>query len=111
MKWFLWSLAIGGAMIVLGFLLLGRGRGISGGRLGRIARVSRLSARLSGSWLGSRARRLFARGERRKQLDTASRKAAAETVAREMGQMKGAIMKLGQMMSFVSDDIPEEYRV
>jgi predicted unusual protein kinase regulating ubiquinone biosynthesis (AarF/ABC1/UbiB family) len=27
-----------------------------------------------------------------------------------MGQMKGAIMKLGQMMSFVSDDIPEEYR-
>jgi len=24
--------------------------------------------------------------------------------------MKGAIMKLGQMMSFVSDDIPEEYR-
>ncbi|MEO8844821.1 MAG: AarF/ABC1/UbiB kinase family protein [Kofleriaceae bacterium] len=111
MQWFLWSLAIGGAVFVLGFLLLGRASGISGGRLGRIARLSRLSARLSASWFGSRARRLFARGERRRQLDTASRKAAAETVTREMGQMKGAIMKLGQMMSFVSDDIPEEYRV
>jgi predicted unusual protein kinase regulating ubiquinone biosynthesis (AarF/ABC1/UbiB family) len=110
MKWLLWSVAIGVALIVLGFLLLGRARGISGGRLGRIARLSRLSARLSASWFGSRARRLFSRGDRRKQLDTASRKAAAETVAREMGQMKGAIMKLGQMMSFVSDDIPEEYR-
>jgi len=108
--WLLWSLATVGVMLALAFLLLGRGRGISGGRLGRIARVSRLSARLSASWFGSRARRLFARGERRKQLDSASRKAAAETVARAMGQMKGAIMKLGQMMSFVSDDIPEEYR-
>jgi len=110
MTWLLWSAAIAGLAVVLGFFLLARGRGIAGGRLGRIARISRLSARLSASWFGSRLRRLFARGERRKQLDSTARKAAAETVAREMGQMKGAIMKLGQMMSFVSDDIPEEYR-
>jgi len=101
------------ASIALGFLafaLLGRTRGIAGGRLGRLARLSRLSARLSASWLGSRVRRLFAGRARRKQLDAAARRAAAERVANEMGQMKGALMKLGQMMSFVSDDIPEEYR-
>ena len=33
-----------------------------------------------------------------------------QRVAETMGQMKGALMKLGQMLSFVSDDIPEEYR-
>ncbi|MEO8554981.1 MAG: AarF/ABC1/UbiB kinase family protein, partial [Kofleriaceae bacterium] len=106
----LWVLAALAALIGFGFLALGRGRGIAAGRLGRIARLSRLSARLSASWFGSRIRRLFARGERRVQLDSAARKAAAERVAHEMGQMKGAIMKLGQMMSFVSDDIPVEYR-
>lgn len=98
------------ALVTLAFLLLGRTRGIAGGRLGRLARLSRLSARLSASWLGSRVRRLFAGKHKRKQLDAAGRKAAADLVAREMGQMKGALMKLGQMMSFVSDDIPEEYR-
>ncbi|MEO6772665.1 MAG: AarF/ABC1/UbiB kinase family protein, partial [Kofleriaceae bacterium] len=111
MTWLLWSVAVGAVLLVLGLLLLGRTRRISGGQIGRIARLSRLAARLSASWFGARARRLFARGERRTQLDSASRRAAAETVAREMGQMKGAIMKLGQMMSFVSDDLPEEYRV
>jgi predicted unusual protein kinase regulating ubiquinone biosynthesis (AarF/ABC1/UbiB family) len=110
MAWFLWVLAVLGGLLVLGFLLLGRTSGIAGGRAGRIARMSRLSARLSASWVGSRVRRLFASKSRRAKLDAESRKAAAESVAKEMGQMKGALMKLGQMMSFVSDDIPEEFR-
>ncbi len=106
----MWILIGVGALVGLAFALLGRTRGIAGGRLGRLARLSRLSARLSASWLGSRIRRLFAGRERRKQLDASARRAAAERVATEMGQMKGALMKLGQMLSFVSDDIPEEYR-
>jgi predicted unusual protein kinase regulating ubiquinone biosynthesis (AarF/ABC1/UbiB family) len=109
-SWGFWIFAVCAALAVAAFGLLGRGRRIAGSRMGRIARISRLSARLSASWLGSRLRRLFAGKERRKHLDAASRKAAAETVAREMGQMKGALMKLGQMLSFVSDDIPAEYR-
>ena len=110
MSWGYWVLAVVGALLIAAFGFLGRTRGIAGGRMGRIARISRLSARLSASWLGSRLRRLFAGRERRKHLDASARKAAAERVAREMGQMKGALMKLGQMLSFVSDDIPEEYR-
>jgi predicted unusual protein kinase regulating ubiquinone biosynthesis (AarF/ABC1/UbiB family) len=108
MMWVLFGVV---ALGVLAFALLGRTRGIAGGRLGRLARLSRLSARLSASWLGSRVRRLFAGRDRRKQLDASARRAAAVRVAKEMGEMKGAMMKLGQMLSFVSDDIPEEYRV
>lgn len=106
----LWSFAGVLALVALGALLLGRTRGIAGGRLARLARLSRLSAGLSASWLGSRVRRRFAGKAKRQMLDAAGRKAAAERVAREMGQMKGALMKLGQMMSFVSDDVPEELR-
>jgi predicted unusual protein kinase regulating ubiquinone biosynthesis (AarF/ABC1/UbiB family) len=83
---------------------------IVSGRWGRTWRISRLVARLSASWLGAWFRRLFASKERRRRLDAAQRKANAERVTETLGQMKGIMMKLGQMASFVSDDLPEEYR-
>ena len=83
---------------------------MQGSRALRLVRMGRLSARLSTSWLGARVRRLFASPERRRASTPAQRKAAAERVAETMGQMKGAFMKLGQMLSFVSDDVPEEFR-
>ena len=99
------------ALATIALIFLGRSRGrITTGRFGRLARIGRLSARLSTSWLGSRVRRLFAGTQRRARIDEASRRAAAEAVATTMGEMKGAFMKLGQMMSFVSDDVPPEYR-
>src|SRR2546428_651557 len=91
-------------------LLLGRGARLASGRLARLVRVGRLSARLSTSWLGARLRRLFASPERRARIDAARRAADAQRVAETMGQMKGALMKLGQMISFISDDVPEGYR-
>lgn len=60
--------------------------------------------------MGVTLRRSLARGERRVRIDAARRQADAQRVAETMGQMKGALMKLGQMLSFISDDIPEEYR-
>jgi predicted unusual protein kinase regulating ubiquinone biosynthesis (AarF/ABC1/UbiB family) len=84
---------------------------VQGSRLLRLARIGRLWARLSTSWLGARVRRAFASPERRRQLDAASRRQSAEAVAQTMGQMKGAFMKLGQMLSFVSDEVPEELRM
>jgi predicted unusual protein kinase regulating ubiquinone biosynthesis (AarF/ABC1/UbiB family) len=53
---------------------------------------------------------LFAGREGKKRIDAEERKKNAERVAETMGQMKGAFMKLGQMLSFVTDEIPEEYR-
>src|SRR3954452_2333319 len=83
-------------------------RRLSRSRLLRMLRIGRMSAALSTSWLGARWRRRFASPERRRVLDAAARQKSAAQVAETMGHMKGAFMKLGQMLSFVSDDIPEE---
>src|SRR4051795_81411 len=96
-------------VLLLPLLLLGRPSSrLAQGRMARLLRIGNLSARMYTSWLGAKLRRLFAGKEAKKQLDAAQRKANAERVAETMGQMKGAFMKLGQMMSFVTDDIPEE---
>ena len=54
-----------------------------------------------------RARRLFADAERRDALDTAFELRTAEQVAETLGQMKGALMKLGQMASYLDQGLPE----
>jgi predicted unusual protein kinase regulating ubiquinone biosynthesis (AarF/ABC1/UbiB family) len=87
-----------------------RGGRVQGSRVVRLLHIGRLWARLSTSWLGARVRRFFASPERRRHVDADRRKQAAEAVAETMGQMKGAFMKLGQMLSFVSDEVPEEFR-
>jgi predicted unusual protein kinase regulating ubiquinone biosynthesis (AarF/ABC1/UbiB family) len=87
-----------------------RGR-LARSRTARMLRIGHMSARLSTSWLGARWRRRFSSPERRLVLDAAARRKSAAQVAETMGHMKGAFMKLGQMLSFVSDDVPEEFRV
>ncbi len=105
------GLAVLAVLGLVGLVFLGQSRRrITAGRLGRMARVGRLSARLSTSWFGAKLRRLVTRPSKRAAYDEARRKADAELVTRTMGQMKGAFMKLGQMMSFVGDGLPEEYR-
>jgi predicted unusual protein kinase regulating ubiquinone biosynthesis (AarF/ABC1/UbiB family) len=101
--------ALAAALLLL-MLVVGRSPRLRSGRAARLVTVGRLSARLSASWLGATIRRMFARGERRARIDQARREADAARVAETMGQMKGAFMKLGQMLSFISDDIPPEYR-
>jgi predicted unusual protein kinase regulating ubiquinone biosynthesis (AarF/ABC1/UbiB family) len=106
-----WLLGATGLVLlfVAALLLLGR-RGLTAGRAGRLVRIGKLGARLSASWLGAGVRRRFAGHARRVRIDEARRKADAARVAETMGEMKGALMKLGQMMSFVNDDLPAEYR-
>ena len=105
------SVAVVAVVVALTLLALGRRGGrVQGSRALRLVHMGRLSARLSTSWLGARLRRSFASPERRRQLDDAQRRRAGEAVAETMGHMKGAFMKLGQMLSFVSDEVPEEFR-
>ncbi len=96
--------------VVVVFFTAGRGSRIARGRFSRLAKIGRLSARLWTSRLGAGVRRRFTSRERRAAYDESRRRADAEAVSRTMGQMKGAFMKLGQMLSFVSDDVPPEYR-
>jgi predicted unusual protein kinase regulating ubiquinone biosynthesis (AarF/ABC1/UbiB family) len=71
-------------------------------RLGRIAPLARLVLRIGGRYLGRSPQLLFASVERRTELrhDLALR--SAEEVAEELGYMKGVLMKLGQMASYVA---------
>ncbi len=98
------------AVVVLGILVLGRGSSIAASRGARFAKLSRFAAHMSASWFGARLRRVFASKQRRVHLDAAAREANAKRLAETMGNMKGAFMKLGQMVSFISDDVPPEYR-
>lgn len=80
-------------------------------RLARTARIARLGAKVGGTWASTSARMVFASAERRIELDDRRRLATAEQVAAELGQMKGALMKLGQMASYLDDGLPEPFRM
>jgi predicted unusual protein kinase regulating ubiquinone biosynthesis (AarF/ABC1/UbiB family) len=79
-------------------------------RLGRSAPLARLALRIGGRYLARSPQLLFASVERRTELrhDLALR--SAEEVAEELGYMKGVLMKLGQMASYVDEDMPQTFR-
>ena len=74
----------------------------------RTARVWRLTTRRSLHWLLVWVRGRAADEEARARLEERFAIRSAEDVARELGGMKGAIMKAGQMLSFLADGLPPE---
>ena len=79
-------------------------------RLARNLRLARLGARVGGVYAGTAARKTFASAERRAELDRTRELATAQQVADELGHMKGALMKLGQMASYLDEGLPEPLR-
>jgi 2-polyprenyl-3-methyl-5-hydroxy-6-metoxy-1,4-benzoquinol methylase len=79
-------------------------------RLRRQARVWRLTARRGAHYAVVKARGVTASDQKRAALEEQFAVRTAEDVARELGNMKGAIMKLGQMVSFIADGLPPEAR-
>ena len=79
-------------------------------RVGRGAALARLALRIGGRYVARSPRLLFASVERRTELrhDLALR--SADEVAEELGSMKGVLMKLGQMASYVYEDMPPTFR-
>ncbi|MDW3216053.1 MAG: AarF/ABC1/UbiB kinase family protein [Ilumatobacteraceae bacterium] len=78
------------------------------GRLGRSARVWKLSARNSVRFAASKVRGVGSPAERRAELDTQFAVRTAADVAKELGEMKGVLMKAGQMISFIFESLPDE---
>ncbi|MEA3183569.1 MAG: hypothetical protein QOJ74_46, partial [Ilumatobacteraceae bacterium] len=74
----------------------------------RTARVWRLTVRNAARYVVHRLRRLFNRGEKRDRLDQQFAIRTSEDVARELGNMKGALMKFGQLLSFIVEALPDE---
>ena len=79
-------------------------------RAARAAVLARLALRLGGRYAARSPQLVFASVERRQELrhDLALR--SAEEVAEELGAMKGALMKLGQMASYIDEGVPEAFR-
>ncbi|HEX7131972.1 MAG TPA: AarF/ABC1/UbiB kinase family protein, partial [Iamia sp.] len=78
--------------------------------LARSAKLGRVGARSAGRYAAHRARRTFADAARRDELDTEFQLRTAEDVAAALGDMKGALMKVGQMASYLDQGLPEPVR-
>jgi predicted unusual protein kinase regulating ubiquinone biosynthesis (AarF/ABC1/UbiB family) len=79
--------------------------------MARAGHIARLGTRAGGGYAWHRARRVFASVERRDTLDAAHELRTADQVAAALGDMKGALMKLGQMASYLDAGLPEPFRL
>ncbi|NJC34714.1 putative unusual protein kinase regulating ubiquinone biosynthesis (AarF/ABC1/UbiB family) [Sphingomonas jejuensis] len=80
------------------------GRAVPSGRVARLGSFGRLGASVAGGMLAEGARRL-ARGERPKLGDLMLTPANATRVADRLSHLRGAAMKLGQMISMDAGDM------
>ena len=72
--------------------------------------MAKMGTRAGGSYAVHRARRAFADADHREALDAEFELKTAEQVAAALGNMKGALMKLGQMASYLDQGLPEPVR-
>lgn len=103
------------AVAAAAFVALRKRASLESPVLGGTARARRLQlakmgSRASGSYALHRARKVFASAERREKLDHEFEMKTAEQVANALGNMKGVLMKLGQMASFIDEGMPEVFR-
>ncbi|HZU81061.1 MAG TPA: AarF/ABC1/UbiB kinase family protein [Acidimicrobiales bacterium] len=76
----------------------------------RNAAVAKLAVQTGAGVAAHRAQRVFASAERRQELDERLQLRTAEQVADALGNLKGALMKIGQLASFLDDGMPEPVR-
>jgi len=81
-----------------------RGRSVPTGRLARFGRFGRMAGGVAGGMVAEGARRL-ASGERPKMGDLLLTPANASRVADQLANLRGAAMKLGQMISMDAGDL------
>jgi predicted unusual protein kinase regulating ubiquinone biosynthesis (AarF/ABC1/UbiB family) len=79
-------------------------------RISRGAALARLALRIGGRYVARSPRLLFASVERRDELSEDLALRTADEVAEELGSMKGVLMKLGQMASYIYEDMPLTFR-
>jgi predicted unusual protein kinase regulating ubiquinone biosynthesis (AarF/ABC1/UbiB family) len=80
------------------------------GRLGRSVASARIAGRIGAARLTGQVRTRLAPAERREEVAAAVELRTAEQVADSLGDMKGALMKLGQIASFLDEGLPEPWR-
>lgn len=76
----------------------------------RNTQLAKLGSKVGAGWGVHKAKRVFADAERKEELDREFELKSAEQVVAELGNMKGAFMKLGQMASYLDQGLPEPVR-
>jgi len=79
-------------------------------RQARGVEVARMATRIGGAYASNRAQRIFASADRRRELDERLELRTATEVTQTLGAMKGVLMKVGQLASFLDDGLPENLR-
>jgi predicted unusual protein kinase regulating ubiquinone biosynthesis (AarF/ABC1/UbiB family) len=80
------------------------------GALQRTGKLAQFGGRAGASYAVHRARRVFASVERKDELDRAFQINTATQAVELLGNMKGALMKVGQMASYLDQGMPETVR-
>jgi predicted unusual protein kinase regulating ubiquinone biosynthesis (AarF/ABC1/UbiB family) len=80
------------------------------GSTGRNATVAKVGARTGGRWAVTKARKTFASAERKEALSAEFEMKTTEDVVSSLGNLKGAMMKVGQMASYLDLGLPENAR-
>ncbi|MGV3759120.1 MAG: ABC1 kinase family protein [Actinomycetota bacterium] len=79
-------------------------------RSARSAAMAGVGAKAGGQYALHRARKVFASADRHAELDQRFELKTAEAITEALGNMKGAMMKLGQMASYLDQGLPEHVR-
>ena len=77
-------------------------------QLQRSGRIAWLSARNAARYASVNVRRRFVGEERKVAMDQRFAARAADDFAAELGNMKGVMMKAGQLVSFIMETLPDE---
>jgi predicted unusual protein kinase regulating ubiquinone biosynthesis (AarF/ABC1/UbiB family) len=80
------------------------------GRAARSAELARVAARLGQSYASSSARQVFASAGARERIRAERELRTAAEVTAALGSMKGVLMKLGQMASYLDTGLPDPMR-
>ncbi len=107
-RWFR-RIAIVGAVVGIAYAARSRLGEVSA--IGRNATVAGMGARTGGRWAATQARKTFASAERRDELDAEFEMKTTEDVVASLGNLKGAMMKVGQMASYLDLGLPENVRM
>lgn len=77
-------------------------------RRGRFFKLAGMTASVAGQYAGQRARRLF-RSKNDEGAQSESYTRMADQIADTLGELKGAVMKVGQIASQTQDFLPKEF--
>ena len=78
--------------------------------MSRLWKLSSLSTKVSASYAASKMKRLFQGAEAAAASIEAANKKNAARIAETLGELKGAAMKLGQLLSIQEEGVPKEFR-